>query len=63
MKCEGGLLLFRTSHFAPCPVVLKCLECAGTNTLMDPAGVKNDFALLTGILAEQVLTRLFVGVN
>lgn len=63
MKCGGGLLLFGTSDFTPCPVVLECLERAGTNTLVDPAVVENDFALLTGILAEQVLTRLFVGVN
>ena len=48
----GGLLLFGTSDFTPCPVVLECLECADTNTLEDPAGVKNDFALLTGILAK-----------
>lgn len=63
MKCGGGLLLFGTSDFTPCPVVLERLERAGTNTLADPAVVENDFSLLTGILAEQVLTRLFVGVN
>ena len=50
--CAGGLLLFSTSHFATCPIVLKRLECAGTNTFVDPARVKNDLALLTGILAE-----------
>lgn len=62
-KWAGELLLFCTSHFAPCPIVLECLECPGTNTLVDPARVKDDFTLLTGILAEQVLTRLFMGVN
>lgn len=52
MECDGGLLLFGTSEFTPCPVVLECLQCTGTNTLEDPTGVKNDFALLTGILAK-----------
>ena len=37
-------LLFGTSDFTPCPVVLECLKRAGANAFVDPAGIKNDFA-------------------
>lgn len=64
MIWNGGRdLLFGTSDFTAGPVILERLKRTSTDTLVDPAGVKHDFALLTGILAEQILTGLFVRVD
>ena len=55
--------LFRASHFATCPVVLKGLKCACANAFVYPSKVKDDLSLLANILAIQVLARLLVGID
>lgn len=62
-KKWGNVVLFGTSDFAACPVVLKRLEGTGTDTLVNPAGMKNDFTLFTGILTEEILARLLVRID
>jgi hypothetical protein len=54
---------FGASHFAPCPIVLKGLKHVLANAFAHPAGVEDNFALLSSILTIQVLTRFFIRVN